>query len=263
MSELLGALVLAIVQGLTEFLPVSSSGHLVVARMAFGISDVSGTAFDAFLHLGTLLAVLVFYWRVWWGIGRGLVRRDAEAKDKRVLLAKLLLATIPAAIVGYAARELFDGALRTPSVVGVGFLVTAAVLWLADRYAGRGRTIARAGYGDAVFIGLAQVLALVPGVSRSGMTMAAGRQRGLSRQQAVTFSFLLSAPIIAGAGLSSLPLLLAARAFDPAVLLVGLVVSFGSGLLAIYGLSRFVERLAFTPLVIYLVGLAAVVLYVG
>src|SRR3989344_5458727 len=198
--------ILAVVQGLTEFLPVSSSGHLLAARFLFGISDASGTSFDAFLHLGTLLAVFVYFWRVWWGIARALVRDDAEARDKRELVAKLAVATVPAAIVGYLFQDGYAVDFRTPGVLAAALAFTATVLWSSDRawQAQREKTIDRADFRDAMVIGLMQMVALLPGVSRSGMTIAAGRWRGLTRLQAARFSFLLSAPIIAGAGLASL-----------------------------------------------------------
>ncbi|MFH1354228.1 MAG: undecaprenyl-diphosphate phosphatase [bacterium] len=254
--------VLAIVQGLTEFLPISSSGHLVAARMLFDIPDAGGNAFDAFLHLGTLLAVLLYYWRVWWGIGRGLVVNDGEGRDKQELAAKLAIATVPAAVVGYLGQNMFGSLLRSSQVVAGGLLLTGIVLLIVDVAARRTATIRRASFGAALFIGLAQVVALVPGVSRSGMTMAAGRAWGLSRGQAATFSFLLSAPIIAGAGLASL-LSLTTGNFAVSQLLIGLAVSFLAGLAAIRLLLRLIKRVAFWPFIIYLFLLSGFLLYVG
>jgi len=268
--EIIDVMVLAVVQGLTEFIPVSSSGHLLVARWLFGISDIDGTAFDAFLHLGTLAAVLLYYWRVWAGIARSVIRNDAEGQDKRELLAKLAVATVPAAVIGYFFQDEVSEALRAPAVLIGTLLFTAAVLWWFDGgrlrrqrdesfTAGGGGRVDRATFRDATYIGLAQVLALLPGVSRSGMTIAAGRGRGLSRRQAATFSFLLSAPIIAGAGLASLPSLLSSHGFTAGQLVIGFGLSFISGLLAIAGLLKLVERISFTPFVVYLVLLAGMV----
>lgn len=254
--------VLAVVQGLTEFLPISSSGHLVAARVLFGIPDVEGNAFDAFLHLGTLLAVLAYYWRVWWGIGRGLVVNDGEGRDKRELAAKLAIATVPAAVVGYLGQDAVGSLLRSAPVVAGGLLLTGVALLVVDMVARRTITIRRASFGDALLVGIAQVTALVPGVSRSGVTIAAGRARGLSRGQAATFSFLLSAPIIAGAGLASLSSL-ATGSFAVGQLLIGLIVSFLAGLVAIRLLLRLIERMAFWPFIIYLFLLAGLLLYVG
>lgn len=255
--------VLGLTQGLTEFLPVSSSGHLLAVRLLFGISDMDGTAFDAFLHLGTLCAVLLFFWRVWWGILRGLVVRDDEGRDKKALLLKLVVATVPGAAVGFLFKDVIESVFRTPFFLAMALLVTALALWLADVLTKRVKEFDRADLKDAWYIGLAQVLALVPGVSRSGMTIAAGRWRGLSRKQATKFSFLMSAPIIAGAGLASVGSLLEAGDFPLSQLVAGFVMAFVSGLAAIYLLLKVVERISFLPFVVYLVLLAATVLWVG
>jgi len=253
-------IVLGLVQGLTEFLPVSSSGHLVAARLLFNISDIEGNAFDAFLHLGTLLAVLVFYWRVWWGIGRGIVVNDIEGKDKRELAAKLALATVPAAIAGYLWQANVESFFRSAVSVSVGLLVTAAALASVEILVRREMTIKRASFFDAVLIGLAQVVALMPGASRSGITIAAGRARGLSRGQATKFSFLLSAPIIAGAGLAHIGQLAVGGSFTFGQLVLGFVISFGAGLLAIFSLLKIAEKMSFWIFVVYLIGLAVVLL---
>lgn len=260
---ILEVVVLGIIQGLTEFLPVSSKGHLLAARLLFGIDDTGGLPFDAFLHLGTLVAVLVYYWRVWRGIARAVTRNDEEGKDKRELFAKLCVATLPAGIVGYVFQQELLAHLRNPQLLAAGFLGTAAVLGFFDHYARRQASLNRAGYKDALIIGLAQIAALLPGVSRSGMTMAAGRARGLSRTQAANFSFLMSAPIILGAGLSSLTSLLSVTTVPLSHLLVGFVASCVSGLLAIDVLLKIVKRTSYTPFIVYLVIMAAVIWYAG
>lgn len=252
---------LGIIQGLTEFLPVSSKGHLLAARYLFGIDDSGGLAFDAFLHLGTLVAVLVYYRATWAGIMRAVFKNDEPGRDKRELFAKLCVATVPAAVMGYLFKEQFLSYLRSPQLLIAGFLFTAAVLAWFDHYGRKRTALSRAGYKDALIIGLAQVIALLPGVSRSGMTMAAGRARGLSREQAANFSFLMSASIIAGAGLSSLSSLLTATTLPPAQLLVGFLASLVSGLLAIDVLLKVVKRWSYTPFVVYLVLLAIVIWY--
>lgn len=256
-------IILALTQGLTEFIPVSSSGHLLATRFLFNISDTDGTAFDAFLHLGTLLAVLLYYWKVWWGILLGVVQNDEEGKDKRELFAKIAVATVPAAVVGYFFQGVVSQALRSPVILVLSLLFTAGVLMLSDLLSRRKSSIARASFLDAAIIGSVQALALLPGVSRSGVTMAAGRWRGLSRKQATNFSFLLSAPLIAGAGLSSLSALLDHHTIPLAQLFVGFLVSFVSGIIAIYVLLKWIERISFLPFVVYLIGLAGIIfLYV-
>lgn len=242
---------------------MSSKGHLLAARYLFGIDDTGGLAFDAFLHLGTLVAVVVYFWPTWQGMVRAVIRDDAEGKDKRELFAKLAVATLPAGLIGFLFEEQLVGYLRNPHLLIGGFIFTALMLAFFDHYARRQASLARAGYKDTLIIGCAQVLALLPGVSRSGITMAAGRARGLSRQQAATFSFLLSAPIIAGAGVSSLSHLLQALTLPPLYLLVGFLASCLSGLLAIKLLLSIVQRVSYTPFVVYLFGLAAVIWYVS
>lgn len=241
--------ILALVQGATEFLPVSSSGHLLVARWLLDIPDVEGGAFDAFLHLGTMFAVVAYYWRVW----LGMVRRPQG------FLGVLAVATIPAALAGWLLADYVDRYLRGPHVLALSFLFTAAVLWWFDRSGEPRPEGERITLSDALAIGLAQVLALVPAVSRSGITIAAGRARGLSRQSATTFSFLMSAPIIAGGSLHGLADILNNGALAGPLLALGTLVSFMSGLAAIYLLMKLIERMSFVPFAVYLVGLSAVV----
>ena len=253
---------LGAVQGLTEFLPVSSSGHLLAARLLFDISDFSGSAFDAFLHLGTLGAVLVYFRRTWTGIAGGVLRNDEEGKGKRELLAKLAIATVPAAVGGYLFQDGVEE-LRSVAWLAGALGMTAVVLWVSDVFSVRAKTMERARYNDAAYIGLMQVLALLPGVSRSGVTIAGGRLRGLSRSQATKFSFLMSAPIIAGASLSSLSALWQGHLFSPAQLGLGVLVSFASGLFAIKVLLHVVEKISLKPFAVYLVALAAIILLYG
>lgn len=260
---LLEVTILGVIQGFTEFLPVSSKGHLLAARYLLGIDDTGGLIFDAFLHLGTLVAVLVYYRATWVGMLRAVFMNDEAGQAKRELFAKLCIATVPAAIMGYVFKEQLVSYLRSPHLLIAGFVFTAAVLGLFDHYGRRQLALSRAGYKDALVIGLAQIFALLPGVSRSGMTMAMGRARGLSREQAANFSFLMSAPIIAGAGLSSLSSLLAATALPTAQLVVGFVASLISGLIAIDVLLKLVQRVSYMPFIIYLLVMAMVIFYVS
>jgi len=259
--NLVQVVVLALTQGLTEFIPISSSGHLVVVRWLLKIPDVQGAAFDSFLHLGTLVAVLVYYGQVWWGIVRGLLVGDESGLKERQLAARLAVATVPAAVVGYMLQGGAAEVWRTPLIVAAGLLVTAGALVLGDYLARSSPPRERAGFKDATLIGLAQVLALVPGVSRSGVTIAAGRWRGLSRRQAVNFSFLLSAPIIAGVGFNGLGQLLGSGGLAWSHLLVGFVVSLVSGMIAIHILLRVIEKVSLLPFAVYLVVLSAVVFW--
>ncbi len=255
--------VLAAIQGLTEFLPVSSSGHLVVARVLFGISDADGNAFDAFLHLGTLVAVLIYFRSIWWALACALVIRNQDGEQQRRLSVQLAVATLPAALVGFMWREVFETYFRVPQAVALGFGLSAVALLVADISFKHFKSVRDMTVYDALLVGVAQLIALVPGVSRSGMTIAAGLWRGLSRRDAATFSFLLSAPIIAAAGLSSFGLLLTNGAFSYRELVVGFTVSLVAGLFAIHGLLKLLEQTSFLPFVVYLLAVAGVVLYAG
>lgn len=259
--DTLNILILGVVQGLTEFLPVSSSGHLVLARLALHLPNVGETSTDAFLHLGTLLAVLTYYWKVWWGILRGLFVRDPEGDDKRQLFGKLIVATIPGAIAGYLWADAIDAYFRSASSVAIGFVLTAIAFFAAEYWSRhQSQERHRAGWKEAIITGFAQVIALAPGVSRSGMTIAAGQAQGLSRSQATNFSFLMSAPIIAGAGVATLPKLLADHHHSAAALFVGFLAAFTAGLLTIHFLLSFVRKGSFIPFAIYLLVMAAIVI---
>ncbi len=206
MLELLEAIFLGVVQGLTEFLPVSSSGHLLLAQYFLGLNqDRFGLPFDVALHLGTLVAVVSFFWRdlVRMAIAfvRSLSPRGRNLADPNQRLAYLILAsTIPAAVIGFFLEGFFETTVRSPWVV-VFNLVAVGVLFIVGEAVGsRSRRADKLRFPEAVGIGLAQAAALVPGVSRSGATMTLGLFMGLRREEAARFSFLMSVPIIAGAG---------------------------------------------------------------
>jgi undecaprenyl-diphosphatase len=193
---------LGIVQGLTEFLPVSSTAHLVVIPRLFGWPD-PGLAYDIALHVGTLAAVLIYFFRDWVHIianGFGLKSdRDPELRRNRMLLWLLVVGTIPAGIAGLALQKAADSTLRTLPIIGASAIVIGLFMWWADR-AGRGqKTLGHVSWADSLTVGFAQVLAIIPGVSRSGITISAGLLRNLDRPTAARFSFLLSTPIILGA----------------------------------------------------------------
>ncbi|TSC72275.1 MAG: undecaprenyl-diphosphatase UppP [Parcubacteria group bacterium Gr01-1014_38] len=237
--ELLRAVVLGVVQGITEFLPVSSDGHLLLARYVFGWAD-EGLAFDAALHLGTFLAVLVYFRRTWIALVRG---RDAP------LFWALVLGTLPAALVGVAAQRLLAEEFRSLLVTGLSFLATAALLFLADRRAQRS-SVLEVTPPRGFLIGCAQIFALLPGLSRSGVTMAAGIFAGLSRERAVEFSFLLALPITAAAGAEGVRSTLGAGVSLP--LAIGVLAAFLSGVVAIGAFLRLIRTQTFLPYVLYL-----------
>ena len=205
MSDILRAVLLGVVQGLTEFLPVSSTGHLILTERALGLSqDAFGLRFDAAIHLGTLLAVLAYFRATiplllleWL---RSVRARSWALTPQSRLAWLLVLGTIPAGIAGYLLESTAEDAFRSPALVGAMLIVFSAPLLCAERLGRRRRALSDASPGDALLLGLAQSIALVPGVSRSGITIAAGMLAGFRREEAAVFAFLLSVPIIAAAG---------------------------------------------------------------
>ncbi len=252
---LLQSLLLGLLQGATEFLPVSSSGHLVLVPWLLGWT-VPGLAFDTLVHWGTALAVLGYFWRDWLALLRGAwraVRARSLFDPQARLLLLLVLGTVPAALVGFLLEDFFESLFARP-VAAAGFLlVTAALLTLAEGWGRRVRGLETLSWSDALVVGAAQAVAILPGVSRSGATIAAGMGRGLTRSAAARFSFLLSTPIILGAGLLQLTDL--AQAGDLAaqapVLLIGFLAALASGLACIHFLLRYLQRRPLYPFAIY------------
>ncbi len=271
MDILFQALVMGIVQGLTEFLPVSSSAHLIIVPFLFGWdhSFIGSLAFGVMLHLGTLAALLIYYGHDWVRIvpaGLAAVRDRSFRDDPDRRLAWLIVAaTIPAAIIGALFNDLIESSLRGIGLVAVMLVVGAAILAFADRWGGTSRRIEQLTFPIATGIGFAQVLALVPGISRSGISISAGRLASLDRASAARFSFLMATPITAGAVLFEARQLVTGEAnvtIDPGPLIVGLVASFVSGMIAIRVLMDYVRTRSLDIFVIYRVGLAVLVVVV-
>ena len=257
-------IVLAIVQGLTEFLPISSSGHLVLVPNFFGWSD-QGLAFDVAVHFGSLIAVLLFFRRDIAALLRGGVQvlgARVETLESRMALG-IALGTIPAALAGLFLAGWIESNLRSPNVI-VGTLSGYAVLMiLADRLGRRTRDITTVRVKDALVIGLAQALALVPGTSRSGITITAAMALGFERQDAARFSFLLAVPVILLAtGYELSKLLLADAPVAWAQLGIAALISAIVAYLSIEFFMRFVSRIGLLPFAIYRLVLAAVIVYV-
>jgi undecaprenyl-diphosphatase len=199
------AIILAIVQGLTEFLPISSTAHLAVIPRIFGWTD-RGLDFDVALHAGTLLAVIIYFFRDWVQVianGLGFPYKGSHPdENSRSLLWFLIVATIPAAIAGKLLKAYAEGPWRNLYVIGITMIVVGILLGVADRFGRQKNGLDQMSWLDAISVGIGQAFAVIPGVSRSGITITAARLRHLDREAAARFSFLLSTPIIAGAGLS-------------------------------------------------------------
>jgi undecaprenyl-diphosphatase len=250
LEQIVQAIIIGIVQGLTEFLPVSSSAHLIVLPRIFGWDDelINSSTFVVMLHMGTLAALLVFFWRdvlVLLGAFVALLRERSFGDDPdRKLALVLLLTIIPAALFGFVFEDWIDGFFYDAVLIIPFILVAGAgILWLAERIGTRTRDLQQSDYGDAAFIGVAQALALFPGISRSGITIAAGLARGFKREAAARFAFLMGIPIIAGAGLWKARHVVTGEAgdVDVAVLAAGVLAAFVSGWLAIGFMLRYLR----------------------
>ena len=260
----LQVIVLAIVQGLTEFLPISSSGHLVLVPFFVEWSD-QGLAFDVAVHFGSLVAVCVFFRKDIVGLLHGglqIIGGDFRSPQSTMALA-IGLGTIPAAVAGLLFASWIEQNLRDPAVIVYTLAGYGVLMALADRYAKRERGITSVGIKDALIIGCAQALALVPGTSRSGVTITAGRLLGFERQDAARFSFLLSAPVILLAtAYKGLELVLDPAPVPWGQLALGAMVSAVVAYVSIEFFMRVVSRMGLAPFAIYRVLLAGVILYV-
>ena len=269
MDTFVQALIMGIVQGLTEFLPISSSGHLIIVPLLFGWTDpfITSLAFSVMLHIGTLAALLVYFRAEWLRLvpaGFAAVRDRSFAADPDRRLAWLLVAaTIPAAIAGFLLNDVIETAFRDVGLVAVTLVVGAVILWLADRWGARTKGVEDVTLPLAFGLGVAQALALVPGISRSGISISAARFAGLDREAAARFSFLMATPITAGAALFEVRKLATGEAgvtVSLGPLVVGMIAAFVSGILAIGFLLRYLRTRSLNVFVVYRLVLAAVVI---
>jgi undecaprenyl-diphosphatase len=263
---LVQAVVLGIVQGLTEFLPISSSGHLIIVPALLGWRDpfIDSLAFSVMLHLGTLVALLIYFrddWLRLLGAAAGLVRTRSVAGDPdRRLVVLLAITIVPGGLAGVLLNDLIAREVRSVGLVAIMFVVGAAVLWLAERWSRPRRSMDELTPAAALGIGVAQAVALVPGISRSGISIAGGLIAGLDRESAARFSFLMSGPIIAGAVLFEARKLLSpdsgfAGHLD--LLVAGVIAAFLAGILAIHVLLGYVRRHSLNVFVVYRLAVAA------
>jgi len=253
--------VLALIQGITEFLPISSSAHLILVPALTGWPD-QGLVVDVAVHVGTLGAVMVYFHRDLWAMAGGLVRLARGGRSPAAaLVGKLAVATLPVVVAGYAVNEFAGGLLRGVEIIAWATIVFAVLLYAVDRIAPAARTIEQVTYGHAFVIGLFQAVALIPGTSRSGITMTAARWFGFARTDAARLSLLMSIPVIVAAGaLKGLDLY---RAGDTVPSLQALAVAglaFVIALAAIAAMMAWLRRMTFTPFVIYRLVLGAALL---
>jgi len=254
------ALVLGVLQGLSEFLPISSSAHLALTPWVFGW-PAPGLAFDVALHLGTLIALVWYFWQEWIALAKAFVAMVAKGRvetDRERRVAFVVVATVPGAIAGFLLQGYAKTVFRTPALTGVMLIVMGILLWAVDRAARQDRPIAAMTWRDAVLVGLAQMFAIVPGVSRSGSTITAARALGLTREAAAVFSFLLSLPIITAAVVFE-----GRHAIENGItapIVVGVLASAVSGWLAISVLLKFIARNSYGVFAVYRLVIGAGVL---
>lgn len=247
------AIILGIVQGLGEFLPISSSAHLVVAPWLFGFKD-AGLGYSVALHLGTLIAVVTYFWKDWFTIFKGSLlyttKKSPEHKRAFDLLIYLILATIPAAVFGLLLEDLADATLRQPWIVAITMSALGVLLWIADTKGKEGSdTLKHITLKTALIIGCAQALALIPGVSRSGITITAALFFGFTRSESARFSFLLSTPVIFGACLLKYKEVIGS--FTNLEALSGLIAAAVFGFLSIQYLLKLVKKSSYKVFCVY------------
>ncbi|HPT69430.1 MAG TPA: undecaprenyl-diphosphatase UppP [Syntrophomonas sp.] len=251
------SIIMGLVQGLGEFLPISSSAHLVLVPWLFSWHD-PGLTFDVALHLGTLFAVIIYFWKDWLNlISSGLT--NVRSKDGR-LFWYLVAACIPGGLIGFLLESYAETVFRTPLLIAVMLIVMGIILYWADQKSRKATDIENISFSTAMWIGVSQALAIIPGVSRSGITITVGLLAGLTRESAARFSFLLSTPIIFGAALVKMPDVLANPAMIDLNFVVGMIVSAIVGLASIYVLLKYVQSKSYLPFAWYRFALGAIVI---
>jgi undecaprenyl-diphosphatase len=258
------ALVLGVLQGLAEFLPISSSAHLALAPWAFGWPE-PGLAVDVALHVGTLVAVLVYFREEWIRLivaAGEIVRTQRIQTPEQRRVIYLIVATIPGGLAGVALNDYAESTFRSPLLIGSALAAMGVLLWLVDKVRPATRPLEAIRWSDAILVGIAQAFAILPGVSRSGATITAGRALELDRESAATFSFLMSMPIIAAAAILKVPHVLHEQGLT-APLAAGVLASAVSGWLAIEIVMRYVRTHSYGAFAVYriVIGAAAVVLF--
>lgn len=242
------AIIYGIVQGIGEFLPISSSGHLIALPIILGWED-PGLAFDVALHLGTLVAVVAFFWKDWVKlITAGFTKRDSKEGK---LFWYIIIATIPGGLIGILLEKKAESAFRNLALVGAMLIIMGIVMYVADKIENNNVKIENIGLGRSFLIGFSQALAIIPGVSRAGITMSTGLFAGLSKESAARFSFLLSTPIIVGAGILKLKDIIHTPAAQLPAVLVAIITSAIVGFLSIKFLLNYLKNKGFGIFIAY------------
>lgn len=256
MTDFFNSIILGLVQGITEFLPISSTGHLIIFRDFLGINVEYGLAFDAVLQLATALAVIVYFWKDLVGF---ITRKESKSKEQGITLWHLFWGTIPAIILGLSLQSLMETTFRSTQVVAITLVIGAIIMFASEKFL-KNKTLTSK---NSFVIGLFQSLALIPGMSRAGMTISGGYFLGIKKEVAIRFSFLLSIPIIAGSGLYKLTELIGDTALFSVIwpqLLVGSISAFVFGILSIDFLIKFLKNHTFKGFVIYRILIAILLL---
>ena len=273
------AVIMGVVQGIGEFLPISSSAHLILVPWFMGWhgESVDTLTFDIALHAGTLAAVMGYFWRDWLALIRAIptafqrvlkhktnaIDEHPRMRDNADMLIALIIATIPGAIVGKLLQDYVESSFRNPLLLAATLSIVGAILFLVDSRRSQTYSLQNLSWRDALLIGLAQSVAIIPGVSRSGSTMTMARMLNYDRTSAARFSFLMSAPITAAAVLVKLPDMLALHASEFNTFLVGVIVSGAIGALSIHFLLSFIRRIGFGVFAIYRFALAILIIVVA
>ncbi len=263
MSQALEVITLAIVQGLTEFLPVSSSAHLILVPLLTGWPD-QGLAFDVAVHIGTLMAVCAYFRqeiiRLIFGFWRSIVGRPSRVYSP--LSWQLIVASVPIALIGFLAHDFVATTLRSPLVIACSTITFGLLLFASDYFRVKTKGLYQLGWKDTIIIGLAQTLALIPGTSRSGITLTAGLSLGFNRQSAAKFSFLLSIPVILLAGTyEGLKIIRSPNAVDWPHLTLGIAFAAISAYFCIHAFFQLIKKMGMLPFVVYRLFLGAFLLF--
>jgi undecaprenyl-diphosphatase len=259
------AFLMGLLQGIAEFLPISSSAHLILLPWLFAWEDplLHSLTFDVALHVGTLAAIIAYFWTDWMTLLRALPQLFKRQQTPAVMMVwGVVLGTIPAAIVGLLLQDVIETSLRHPIQIAVVLAIMGVVIAVVDVRSRAQRSLAQLTYRDAVWIGIAQSLALIPGVSRSGATMSAGRLLGFDRVAVARFSFLLSMPITLAAVIGKAPDLLAIRGGDVLTTLIGVLTAAVTGVLVIDLMLQWIRQIGFVWFAYYRIVLACVVVAV-